>query len=269
VSIHSTIFTDQLVSRASLAPATPLCGLAAPRLPQRVARTAGAEPQRLRAGKVGLITLGRTRVSVPFPHLRAHFGGVVAEFCRPWFKVFFDDGDVADYEGHELAKHVTFEEADFYDPRSWYYDFSVMNPASTPGWSTALNSYCDSFGLELPAAWLESTDKASTTACEEQEDDDVFLAAESTSLRTVHREMLGAAREKRTIRNLRNPGLKLLWWCASRRYNFPPTANDAAMYYTKLATNQNSIGAVSVARNALSFICAFNDIPRHSTTACA
>jgi hypothetical protein len=60
--------------------------------------------------------------------------------------------------------------------------------------------------------------------------------------------------------NLRNPGLKLLWWCASRRLSFPPTALDVALYNTRLATNQNSIGVVSVAKNALSFIRAFNDI---------
>jgi len=98
------------------------------------------EQQRLRASKVGLVTLGKTCVSVPFPHLRAHFGGVAAEFCHPWFKVFFNNGDVADYEGHELAKHMIFDEAEFYDPRTWFYDFSVMNPANTPGWKAVLHS---------------------------------------------------------------------------------------------------------------------------------
>jgi len=40
--------------------------------------------------------------------VRADFGGfsypgTVVEFCAPWFRVVFSDGDSADYTGFELA----------------------------------------------------------------------------------------------------------------------------------------------------------------------
>jgi hypothetical protein len=88
-----------------------------------------------------------------------------------------------------------------------------------------------------------------------------FLEREREALRAALGKMLGDAREERTIKNLRNPGLKLLWWCASRGCNFPPTGSQASLYFAKLATIRDNIGAVSVAKNALTFICAFNDLP--------
>jgi hypothetical protein len=39
--------------------------------------------------------------------------------------VRFDDGDAADFAGHELARYIVFREADFYNPRLWYYGFST------------------------------------------------------------------------------------------------------------------------------------------------
>jgi hypothetical protein len=184
----------------------------------------------------------------------------VIEFCKPWFKVAFDDGDKADYEGHELAGHIVFSEEDFYDPFHWYYDFSVMNPANTPGWNSACEGFCRNFGIEIPAAWLGNAEGAVSINHDPDESATAFLEREHAALQAALSDMLGQAREKRTIMNLRNPGLKLLWWCASRGRNFPPTANDVALYCAKLAKDQDNIGAVSVAKNALSFVCAFNDL---------
>ena len=51
--------------------------------------------------------------------MRADFGGfsypgTVVEFCAPWFRVVFSDGDSADYTGFELAPLLDFSENDFY-----------------------------------------------------------------------------------------------------------------------------------------------------------
>jgi hypothetical protein len=234
----------------------------APTLPQRKRRKAGPAPKRLRAGRVGLVILGTTRVEVPFAKHSGTFAGTVIQFCKPWFKVAFDDGDVADYEGHELARFIVFPEEDFYDPAFWYYDFSTMNPASVPGWRKACESFCESVSIDIPEAWLggaknfvaPNLDSAGESA-------DAFRVRERAELQAELRDMLGQAREKRTIMNLRNPGLKLLWWCASRHCSFPPSAADVALYGIKLAKGQDNIGAVRVSKNALSFICTFNDIP--------
>jgi len=213
---------------------------------------------------VGPVVLGETRVNVLFPKHGGMFAGTVVAYCRPWFRVVFDDGDVAEYEGHELARHIVFEEADFYNPRLWFYDFSRIHPANIPNWIRACRGFCDTFGIDIPAMWLSDTinDNASEDVVGSGDEPiTAFLEREQATLRAALSGMLGAAREERTIKNLRNQGLKLLWWCASRGCNFPPTAAHMALYFTKLATDQDNIGAVSVARNALSFICAFNDLP--------
>ena len=190
----------------------------------------------------------------------------MSAFCSPWFHVRFDDGDAADFAGHELARYIVFREADFYNPRLWYYGFSIMNPADVPGWRMACSAFGNNFGLELPTLWLNSAGTEDTGHDAAEESTAAFLKRERASLQVALSDMLGQAREKRTILNLRNPGLKLLWWCASRGCNFPPTANDMALYCTKLATDQDNIGAVSVAKNALSFICAYNDLPTDTYT---
>jgi hypothetical protein len=211
---------------------------------------------------VGLVVLGSTRVEVPFAGHSGTFGGTVVEHCRPWFKVAFDDGDRADFEGHELARYIVFPEEDFYDPFLWYYDFSVMNPANVPGWNRACRAFGENFGIDIPAAWLGHTASSEDDKrCDEALSAAAFLERERSTLQAALSDMLGQSREKRTIMNLRNPGLKLLWWCASRGCNFPPTANDMALYYTKLAKDQDNIGAVTVAKSALSFICSYNDLP--------
>ena len=73
--------------------------------------------------------------------MRADFGGfsylgTVVKFCAPWFRVVFSDGDSADYTGLELAPLLDFSENDFYDPRLWFYDFSVID--GDPGFSPRL-----------------------------------------------------------------------------------------------------------------------------------
>mmetsp|Transcript_73989 Transcript_73989/g.139860 ORF Transcript_73989/g.139860 Transcript_73989/m.139860 type:complete len:468 (+) Transcript_73989:167-1570(+) len=231
-------------------------------MPKRPARKQKPAPARLRSGNVGLVVLGRTRVRVPFAGYSGTFKGTVVEFCKPWFKVLFTDGDSADYTGHELAQFIVFRDEDFYEPSLWYYDFSVINPADIPGWNKACRTFCDSFGVETPNAWLgDATNLETAVGDPTAESADDFRQRERLELQSAHRGFLGLAREKRTISNLRNPALKLLWWCASRRCNFPPSANDVALYCAKLATSQNTIGAVASAKNALSYTCAFNEMP--------
>ncbi len=62
----------------------------------------------------------------------------------------FSDGDSADYTGFELAPLLDFSENDFYDPRLWFYDFSVIHPMEIPAFHRAYLTYVESFGLDLP-----------------------------------------------------------------------------------------------------------------------
>ena len=94
------------------------------------------------------MTLGVSRV-------RADFGGIsypgtVVEFCAPWFRVVFSDGDSADYTGHELAPLLDFFENDFYVPRLRFYDFSVIHPVDIPALRRACLTYVESWLRPAP-----------------------------------------------------------------------------------------------------------------------
>ena len=61
-----------------------------------------------------------------------------------------------------------------------------------------------------------------------------------------------------TWRNLRNPGLRVLWFFATRRVPLPPSAEEAALLLTYFATTRDNTGAVSTALNALTALCELN-----------
>ena len=68
-------------------------------------------------------------------------------------------------------------------------------------------------------------------------------------------------RAPRTYGILRNPGLKLIWFRASRGRSLPPTGGEAATYLTKVAEASSTVGGVAQAKSALGKICSFNDLP--------
>ena len=180
----------------------------------------------------------------------------------------YDDGDSAEYAGHELAPLLEVSEEDFYDPRRWHYDFSVMHPMDIPAFRRALFSFVSGFGFDLPAAWGAPRSRAEISAvladagepASEPAGVEAFLAAEAAHLAGLVGGFLGTARAERTFANLRNPAIKLIWFLASRGCALPPTANEVAAYYAKVAEISNTVGGVAMAKSALSMLCVFNDV---------
>ena len=149
----------------------------------------------------------------------------------------------------------------FLRPAQVLYDWSHLHPADVSPWRTACARFCYSYSIDLPSTWLRGSarpqidpggsilDNTSAAA---------FLEAESAQLHTAHLAFLDSARAQRTLANLRNPGLKLLWFLASRRHGFPPSTRAAADYLTFVAKERDNIGAVASAKNALSYLISSN-----------
>ena len=245
-----------------------LCGLFPQHLgflDRRGARTA-PRPRGSGGGRRACVTPGVSRVRIAFAG--EWFGGTVTSFCAPWFHVDYDDGNSAEYAGHELAPLLEFSEEDFCDPRRWHYDFSVMHPMDIPAYRRALFSFVGGFGFDLPAAWGAPRSRAEISAvpadagepASEPAGVEVFLAAEAAHLAGLVGGFLGTARAERTFANLRNPAIKLIWFLASRGCALPPTANEVAAYYAKVAEISNTVGGVAMAKSALSMLCEFNDV---------
>ena len=202
--------------------------------------------------------------------MRADFGGfsypgTVVEFCAPWFRVVFSDGDSADYTGFELAPLLDFSENDFYDPRLWFYDFSVIHPMEIPAFRRACLTYVEGFGLDLPPTWCNAAGGAGTPrrhkVASEHDDTADYIAAEEEHLADLTQRFLGGARAPRTYGNLRNPGLKLIWFQASRGRSLPPSSREATAYFTKVAEASDTVGGVALAKSALGVLCSFNELP--------
>ena len=216
------------------------------------------------------MALGESRVLADFDG--TCYGGTVVEFCAPWFRVQFDDGDSADYAGHELAPLLDLSETDFYDPRLWFYDFSVVHPLDIPAFRRALLGYVEGFGFDLPPTWCApGGGKASPNEdpdTPESSLDEVmaFLAEEARHLSDLNRGFRGASRARRTFANLRNPGLKLIWFQASRGCGLPPTGSEAAAYFAKVAEASDTIGGVAMAKSALTMICTYKELPNITYT---
>ena len=209
---------------------------------------------------MGLVKLGSTRVLKYFPRHGWH-SGTVMSFCRPHFLIRYRDGDTEDLLGHQLAKVLHVDATCFTDARAWYYDWSYMHPADVEPWRSACERYCRTHGIDLPSSWLSGNTKPPIVLNEDTSDHESvadFLIAESAKLHDKHKEFLDAARAKRTVANLRNPALKLLWFLASRGHSFPPTPSAAASYFTFIAMKRDCIGAVATSKNALSYLSSTN-----------
>ena len=134
--------------------------------------------------------------------MRADFGGfsypgTVVEFCAPWFRVVFSDGDSADYTGFELAPLLDFSENDFYDPRLWFCDFSVIHPMEIPAFRRACLTYVEGFGLDLPPTWCNAAGGAGAPrrhkVASEPDDKAAYITAEEEHPAGLSQEFLGLA----------------------------------------------------------------------------
>ena len=67
----------------------------------------------------------------------------------------YSDGDEEDLHGLELARLLNYRAATFYEPEFFNYDFSVLHPATIPGWCAAMRESCALHGLRLPPSWLD------------------------------------------------------------------------------------------------------------------
>jgi hypothetical protein len=163
---------------------------------------------------------------------------------------------------YDVAPALLFAPTEFFDPRRFYFDFSVMNPLSVPGWTAGLRSYLKFYGAEMPREWLEpevgrDTTEARGGGCAGDAAEE-FRACEGARLQALLRDLAGEARAPSTLRNLKNPVLKAIWWLASRGRALPPTAEDVALYLTYLSSEVDTIGSASDARQALGFLATVN-----------
>ena len=146
---------------------------------------------------------------------------------------------------------------DFYDPRAFYYDWSILRPYLCSGWRAGLAEYTLSFGTSVPAAWLGADDVEGEMDSLSVERDCFdtsvleFLSRERARLSSVYDDLAGHARATRTVRNLKNPALKLLWFLASRDRPLPPSAGDLIDYLAFLSVEREALGAITAARGAL------------------
>ena len=229
----------------SLAPAHP-------RLPSRYPSAARKRPARQTMGIAHGVAIGVATVTKTFrgrPYV-----GIVDSFRAPWFHVTYSDGDEEDLHGLELARLLNYRAATFYEPEFFSYDFSVLHPATIPGWCAAMREFCALHGLRLPPSWLDGVvDQRRGISTDAYSD-----AAELADLQARLSDYVASSRAPRTWKNLRNPGLRVLWFLATRRIPLPPSAEEAALMMTKIAHDRDNAGAVSTMHNALTAICELN-----------
>ena len=141
-----------------------------------------------------------------------------------------------------------------------------------PAWRAAMRKYVDSYGIDTPRAWWGHDTETVPAAGGDTEESAIenFLALEASELLGAVRHFLGAARSTRTQSNLRNPGLKLLAFCASRRFSLPPTGSEAGLYFAKVALERDNIGAGLSLRPKTHSRCSARSTtcPRPRTTRC-
>jgi hypothetical protein len=83
---------------------------------------------------IGVATVTKTFRGRPYV-------GIVDSFRAPWFHVTYSDGDEEDLHGLELARLLNYRAATFYEPEFFNYDFSVLHPATIPGWCAAMREF--------------------------------------------------------------------------------------------------------------------------------
>lgn len=211
-------------------------------------------------GAAGPVWLGASRV-VLVPAGQPTFGTVVS-FCRPWFEVRLDAGQILKMRGRELAGCLIFQPADFFNPLLFHFDFGDLNPLRVPGWVSGLLDYLSEHRAVVPSVWLDR--EAPAPSGGSVGDFASFIAAEKASLQAYLLGLAGEARASSTLAHLRHPALKALWWLASRGRPLPPAGDDVAEYLAYLARTQDTIGSVECASNALGYLCVVNGWDKES-----
>ena len=117
-----------------------------------------------------------------------------------------------------------------------------------------MSNFCTLHGLRLPSSWLHGAVALRR---------DIFTSAfqcesKLTALQTQVDRYVVSSRAPRTWHNLRNPGLRVLWFFATRRVPLSPSAEEAVLLLTYFATIRATAGTVSTALNALTGICELN-----------
>ena len=106
---------------------------------------------------------------------------------------------------HELAPMLIFSPSDFFDPTLFFFDFGIfINQLRVPGWVAGLRSYLNTYGVCMPAVWLQPL------AHEEHEGSNITGAIEREQLQSAFLELAGESWRPRTLINLRHPALKAL-----------------------------------------------------------
>ena len=229
-----------------------------PTLPQRQWTPQAQAGSRISTGHIGLVCLGCSLVTKIHDGI-AHLG-MVASYQRPFFRVHYYDGSSEDLTGDEIAAGLRLSLEQVQDPRRWMYDWSTFNPTRTPDFRAHIASYVRAYGFHLPPSWTGIQDGGSAHVASSSDSIDDFLRKEALWLEGRHKASMSEARAPTTLANYKNPVLKLAWFALSRRWAFPPTAEQFGLYLTKLRETQNNAGALTTAKNALSCICQLNGV---------
>ena len=230
-----------------------------PTLPQRQWVSQAQEAElRTSTGHIGFVCLGCSLIT------RAHGGvarlGIVTSYQRPFFRVHYCNGDYEDLTGDNIAAGLRLSLEQVQDPRRWTYDWSTLNPTKTPDFCAHIASYVRTYGFHLPFSWTGIQEGGSERVASSSDSIDEYLRKEALWLEARHMASMSEARAPTTLANYKNPVLKLAWFAISRRWAFPPTAEQFGLYLTKLRETQNNAGALTTAKNALSCICQLNGV---------
>ena len=215
------------------------------------------------------VSLGRSRVRVA--GAAGPLDGLVVSCTGKRFKVRLQNGTMSTLTGPALAKVLEYEPAHVFDPRWFNYDFSVLSMAEVTGWRAGFLEYVQSNGFRMPKAWL-AVDSAALHDPESLLVGDAAIIESFRSEERVHLDdslhaLSDDARAPRTVANLRLPGIKLVWWMASRGLMMPPSQRELSWYLTSLAKERDNVGSVTQARTALLMLCRLNEWPTDPYTA--
>ena len=227
-----------------------------PELPRRKPSLTAHPQTCVYEGNIGLVRLGRSVVTRMLSGIAS--SGVVIYYHRPFFGVYYSEGASEDLTGNELAASLRIDSLQVLDPRLWTYDWTAINLMKVPTFTARILDYVHACGLHLPAAWTHLDLSCTTSPSNHATSIDDFLRSEALHLNALHMGALSTARSSKTVQNYRNPAFKLLWFALSHRWDFPPTASQFALYLAKLRDLRNNVGALTLAKHSLCYICSIN-----------
>jgi hypothetical protein len=194
--------------------------------------------------------------------------GRLTGWRAPWFTATDERGRRFHLRAAAVTQRLDFAPRSFYQPRGWYYNFDVINPASVTDWAAEFALYLDERGIA--ASWLTAPSRkvsrravvmarsADDWTLDSSASARAFLSGENARLRDAFQSLAGDSRAPRTISGLRTAGLKLVWWAATRGLEWPLSQQDFTDYLTLLATDIGTSGSVSGARGAMLHLCRTN-----------